>query len=292
MCDSLSCDAMRARLHLAASLCAGVLLSVCSTGPELDVKIDESPQGAVYLKRISDGSLQAAHPIKIDSGTISLLLSGILVREQQPAPNTSFGGSDSRPVFSGSEVAYLAPLISEGLRRAASDQQVGFRTGHPGPSQQSGVSMPSTTALLYAYGRSLYVTLTQYHAREDAATMTKIPNSKSADTSGLTNHTLSFIPESAKRPDTYLDARSTDKTLVIDYQLLAALPPVSIPSASTQPTSQPAAPQAATEGKAESPKKDSEIEALRKELQEIKKQLAEQEAERARSQQKNAVPQK
>jgi hypothetical protein len=35
--------------------------------------------------------------------------------------------------------------------------------------------------------------------------------------------------EAAKRPDSYLDARSTQKTLVIDYQFLAMLPPTSMP---------------------------------------------------------------
>src|SRR5262245_6057628 len=107
---------MRAARDLTACLSAALILSACATGPELDVKIDESPQGAVYLKRISDGSLQAAHPIKIDSGTIAVLLSGIRVREQQPAPKTPSVNSNAHPVFSGSEVGYLAPLISEGLR--------------------------------------------------------------------------------------------------------------------------------------------------------------------------------
>jgi len=275
---------MSDRRHITIALFVALLFTACSTGPEL-VKIEESPQGAVYLKRISDGSLEAAHPIKIDSATIALMLSGMLIREHQPAPSS--GGSVSRPVFSGSQVGYLAPLISEGLRRAASDQQVGFRIGQlaePGLSQRVGASVPSTTAVLYAYGRSLYVTLTQYHSPEEAATA-----SKTADTTGLANRTLSFVPEAAKRPDTYLDARSTDRTLVIDYALLDRLPPAARVPASAAPTptpqSSPAAPpSSADEGKANPAKKDSEIEALRKELEEIKKQLAEQQAERARSQ--------
>jgi len=266
---------MRTPRYLTACLSAALLYSACSTGPELDVKIDESPQGAVYLKRISDGSLQAAHPIKIDSGTIAVLLSGILIREQQPGPKIPSAGTDARPVFSGSEVGYLAPLISEGLRRAAPDQQVGFRIGQAG---NPGLS--STTAVLYAYGRSLYVTLTQYHSREDAGTTTT-----------MTNKTLSFIPEAAKRPDTYLDVRSTDKTLVIDYTLLDRFPAAASVPASAPPAAPPR-PASANPGKTDPAKNDSEIEALRKELQEIKKQLAEQEAERARSQQKNVVPQK
>jgi len=285
---------MPARRHITTALFVALLFPACSTGPEL-IKIEESPQGAVYLKRISDGSLEAAHPIKIDSATIALMLSGILIREHQPAPRTPSGGSDSRPVFSGSQVGYLAPLISEGLRRAASDQQVGFRIGQlgePGLSQRVGASVPSTTAVLYAYGRSLYVTLTQYHSPEEAATTSKI-----ADTTGLANRTLSFVPEAAKRPDTYLDARSTDRTLVIDYALLDRLPAAaSVPASAgspPRPQSSPASPPpSADEGKANPAKKDSEIEALRKELEEIKKQLAEQQAERARSQPQHTVPQR
>jgi hypothetical protein len=51
-----------------------------------------------------------------------------------------------------------------------------------------------------------------------------------------------------------------------------------------------AAPPSATKEKGEPAKNESEIEALRKELQEIKRQLAEQEAERARSQNRSVTP--
>jgi hypothetical protein len=263
---------MPARRDITASFCAALLFSACSTGPELDIKIDESPQGTVYLKRISDGSLQAAHPVKIDASTIALVLNGLLVAEPQPAPKTPSGASDARPVFLGSEVGYLAPLISEGFRRAAPDQQVGFTIGQradPAVSQSDGASKPSTTALLYAYGRSLYVTLT-----------------------GFANRRLLFVPEAAKRPDTYLDTGSTGNTVVVDYELLARLPPFSAPNAaaSAQPAPAPTAPQATSPGKQDPPSKEAEIEALRKELQEIKKQLADQQAERARSQSQQAVP--
>src|SRR5262245_11868646 len=259
---------MPARCHINVYLCAVLVFSACSTAPELDIKIDESPQGAVYLKRISDRSFRAAHPIKIDPSTIALVLSGILIRDSQGG----MGNSDVRRTFSGSEIGYLAPLISEGLRRAASDQQIGFKVEGVGPRE-------STTAVLYAYGRSLYVTVTNYRSSKETGT-------------GLANRTVSFIPEAAKRPDSFLDTRSRDNTLVIDYELLAMLPPASIIPASAPSASTPAAPRAANGEKAEPARKDPEIEALRKELQEIKKQLAEQEAERARSQPKNAVPQK
>jgi hypothetical protein len=280
---NLQSEAMSARRHINAYLCAVLIFSACSTG-SVDIKIDESPQGAVYLKRITDRSFQSAHPIKIDQSTIALVLNGILIHDDQRALQNFVGSPDASRAFSGSEVGYLAPLISEALRRAASNQQVGFRVeqvGQPGLSKAVG-------GVLYAYGRSLYVTLTQYHSKEEPAT-TNMTNSRTANATGLANRTVSFIPEAAKRPDSFLDARSTDKTLVIDYELLAMLPPASMPSASAQSVPLPAPPQATNGGKAE-PARDAEIEALRKELQEIKKQLAEQQAERTRS--KNMGPQK
>ena len=285
-----------------------VASSACSTGPEVDVTLHESPQGAVYLERISDRSFQAAHPIRIDSNTIVLVLRGVLVRSDQGVlQNLLAGKPDALRAFSDDDVAYLAPLISDGLMRAAADQQVGFRIeqiGLPGYSERVGAGVGSseppltlrpretTTGVIYAYGRSLYLTLTQYRYRQEPATTISMANRRIPDASGLVNHTVSFVPEAAKRPDSYHDARSTDKTLVIDYELLAKLRPASSGSASAQSSTTPASPPASTSGNPEPAKKDSDIEALRKELQEIKRQLAEQEAERARSQPKNSVPQK
>ncbi len=282
--------------------------SACTTGPEVDVTLHESPQGAIYLERISDRSFQAAHPIRIDSNTIALVLRGVLVRSDQGVlQNLLAGKPDALRAFSDDDVAYLAPLISDGLMRAASDQQVGFRIeqiGIPGYSERVGAGVGSseppltlrpretTTGVIYAYGRSLYLTLTQYRYRQEPATTISMANRRIPDASGLVNHTVSFVPEAAKRPDSYHDARSTDKTLVIDYELLAKLPPASSGSASAQSSTTPAPTPASTSGNPKPAKKDSDIEALRKELQEIKRQLAEQETERARSQPKNSVPQK
>ena len=278
MFGDFSRNAMAAERHLAASLFAAFLLSACSTGPEVDVKIDESSQGAVYLKRTRDGSFQAAHPIKIDSNTTALVLNGILIREKPSEQKNSSGSSDARRVFTGTEVGYLAPLISEGLRRADSDQLVKFRVG-------------KAAGTLYAYGRSLYVTLNQYDSPHEASTTTNPSNNASVDTTGLANRTLSFVPEAAKRPDTYLDALSTDRTLVIDYALLDRLPAsaASLP-ASAQPVPILPPPPAPAAEKAEPAKKDPEMEALRKELEDIKKQLAEQQAERARSPSQKPTP--
>jgi hypothetical protein len=131
---------------------------------------------------------------------------------------------------------------------------------------------------LYAYGRSLYITLSQYASANEAGA------------AGITNPVLSFVPEAAKRPDTYLDAGSTGRTLVIDYPLLDRLSAASALPASSQAASPAAARQPEAREKMDPPSQESEIEALRKELQEIKKQLAEQQAERARSQPQKPLP--
>ena len=295
---------MPARRPITTAFLVALLFPGCSTGPEPVIKIDESPQGAVYLKRISDRSFQAAHPITIDPSTIALALSGIVIRDNQGSLQNHVGTADTRRAFSGSEVGYLAPLITEALRRAASDQQVEFtvrQVGQPGLSERAGAgggSEPpmslqpreSTNGALYAYGRSLYVTLTRYRSREESATTMNMANRKISDATGLANRTVSFLPEAAKRPESYLDARSTGHTLVIDWELLAMLPEASSIPASAQ--SAPTPPQATNGLNAEPVRKDAEIEALRKELQEIKKQLAEQQAERARSQPQHPVPQR
>ena len=281
-------------------------LSGCATGPDVDETINDSPRGSVYLERIADRSFRAAHPIRLDVVTIARILRGVYVRNDQSTLQTFFSGKpDALRAFSDEEVTFLTPLIAEGLRRAAPDQQVGFRIaqiGLPGHAHNTGGGVgsseppltlhprESTTGVIHAYGRSLYLTLTEYRLRAEPANTINMANRRLPDNTGLINHTVLFVPEAAKRPDSYLDARSTDKTLVIDYELLAALPastglPLSEPS--PPPT---AAPPPATKERGEPAKNENEIEALRKELQEIKRQLAEQEAERARSQNKSVTP--
>lgn len=262
-----------------ASFWGLLLCFACSTEQDAITKIDESPLGAVLLRRIAGGPpFQAAHPIKIDSSTITLVLNGILVRDNPPAQKTSSESSSVRRLFSGSEVGHVAPLVSEGLRRATPDQQVEFRIGE-------------VTGVLYAYGRSLYVTLTEDRSGVDAAATTGMPNRTTPDGTGFANRMVSFIPEAAQRGSSYRDARSTDTTLVIDYELLTMLPPASLPSASAR-TAPTLPPQSGNADTADPGKRDAEIEALRKELRDIKKQLADQEAERARSQRTNPLPQK
>jgi len=291
-------------LRLALLFLAGttLALSACATGPDLDLTIHESERGAVYVERISDRSFRAAHPITLSTDTMARVLRGVVVKDSRGLVlgNLIPGKSEAGLAFEDKDVEYLAPLLVEGLTRAASDQQVGFRVvqlSAPTNSQIAGltfcvdsvrfpgtcesdepsgaISEEATSGFLYAYGQSLYLTLTEYRYRTKRAETSTTADRRIFNPAGMANRTVHFIPESAKRPDSYRTARSTDATLVIDYGLLAAMPAASdIRSTTAQP---------ATPTKGESTQRDADMDELRKEMKEIKKKLAEQEEERTRS---------
>ncbi|HJS65831.1 MAG TPA: hypothetical protein VJ760_00665 [Nitrospiraceae bacterium] len=257
-------------------------LSACAMGPELDVTIHESDRGAVYVERIPDRSFRAAHPITLSVDTMARLLRGVAVKEDRGLlGNIVIGRPEAVRAFRDEDIQFLAPLLVEGLARVALDQQVGFRIVQPGMSE-------SRKGSLYAYGRSLYLTVPWL-----------IPLSRNDAGGPALPPTILFTPESAKRPDAYRDARSTEMTLVIDYGLLASLPnesgtpppdqaPTGASSISTGQTSAPA-PAVHTIPSSTQPS-EREWNDMKKELQDFKRQLAEQEAER--NEQKHNGPSK
>jgi hypothetical protein len=275
--------------QLALVLLTGITLalSACATGPELDLTIHESERGAVYVERSADRSFQAAHPITLSADTMARVLRGVVVKDTGGVLGSLVGSKpQTMQVFGNEDVEYLAPLLADGLARAASDQQVGFRIVHVSEpvSPQSGglafcassVRFPGacsseqpllTEGSLYVYGRSLYLTLTEFRHRLEPGETNSKTAPRMSNPNGLANRTVHFVPESA--------ARSTNATLVINYDLLATMPAASY----MQPTSaQPPMPV-----KGEPTQRNADVDELRKELQDIKKKLAEQEAERSRS---------
>jgi hypothetical protein len=280
-------------------------MSACATGPDLDLTIHESERGAVYVERIPDRSFQATHPVTVSLDTMARVLRGVVVQDSRGVFGklaASAGKSEAVRAFGDEDVEYLAPLLVEGLTRAASDQQVGFHViqiGTPIHSQsggvtfclsdlrspgvceseqpQGGTSAETTGGSLYAYGRSLYLTLTEYRHRAERAESSTSVSQRIFNPKGLANRTVHFVPESAKRPDSYRTARSTDATLVIDYNLLATMPMPLAPEIRST-AAQPAIPV-----KGEPTQRDTDLDEMRKELRDIKKKLAEQEAERTRS---------
>lgn len=269
------------------SLLACLTASGCAASPRQTVTIHDSPRGTVYLERIPNDSFQATHPITLSGDTIARALRGIHVRDTRSTLQAlmSSAWSPSTPVraFSDDEADFLAPFIATAFTRATPDQRIGFRIIQTNTSSDS--PKDTTSAILFVYGRSLQISLTQLPPLRKQS-MSDGPNRHYAsDATGLAGRELAFLPKEAQRPDTFRVGETDAPTLVIDYNLLATTPeqPAVVPGVTpaAAPPAAPAvvAPRTSSELEAikESlAKKDAEVEALKKEMETIKKQINEQ----------------
>jgi len=270
--------------------------TACGTlGPSGKVLSDD-PRGTVSLETIPDPSIHATHPITLDPVLLAQILKGIQVQDQgdHMAQKLLSGPSYPVPVFSDQHIQFLAPLLAEGLRTALPDEQIEYsvQTIYEGSGLESSYT-ETTAGSLYAYGRQLFVTLSQYRYSKARANV-NIRNinyqSVGMDYTGLRNHILLFTPKVAQRSDSFdppPSGKSTDRFLAIDYQLLQQAPVATIAhtapdGAGVSDTSPPTA-EALAKREAEIKalrdrvnKNASEVETLKKELQSVQDQLGSQ----------------
>ena len=204
-------------------------------------------------------------------------------------------------------MAFLAPLFIDGLRQAASDQQIGFTLIHQdnlfshrdtaGAGIGSSVltSSPSvretSSGSVFVHGRSLHIQFHQLRVKPERPDAVNMPNRRLPDRTGLTNRSLSFAIPSARRPASFVIRGDAAATIVLDYEQIAGLG--SIPalivtpaSSQTRPGANPIAPSTDREAdvrtlQEQMQQKDRELESVRKELQEIRQQLNHQPPEPA-----------
>jgi hypothetical protein len=299
-------------LQRAILIAATLLLGGCTTAAEMDIMIQESPKGAVYIERIPDTKFQAAHPIKLDYEVIARTLRGLYVREDRSTLQTIFASASETGVvrpFSDEDVDYLAPLIAAGLSQAAADQRIGFRVTRQAPlitrSKMGGAAIGSsdpipgtgtetTEANLYAYGTSLHLTLTKYRLRPDRPDTINMPNRRLPDDTGLKLTEVFFYPPEARRPESYQPSKLLGEplltTLVIDYQLLAKLPssrltpplPPEQPRTTTPVGAPPSAedrPPAPTAATTEDQQAAKQLQSIKAEMEELRQQMQKQQEE-------------
>ncbi|MBI5317346.1 MAG: hypothetical protein HZB34_15405 [Nitrospirae bacterium] len=234
-------SALRFTLHasrftksLLALLC--VISTACSTTAPTGKILFDDPRGTVSLQTISDRSIQANHPITLDQALLAQLLTGIELHDEGAGEHHVKGiqslilGKDATyPLFLEDQVQFLAPLLAEGLRKATPNESVEFRvvTTHEGSNRFQSSSTETTAGSLYAYGRQLYVILSQYRYNPMLANLAKNEASHRSedplDYSGLKYRTLRFTPKAALRadsPDPPTVEKPTDRFLAVDYQLL------------------------------------------------------------------------
>ena len=284
---------------LLALLC--LIGTACSTTDQHTKILFEDPRGTVALQTMSDRSIQATHPITLEPTLLARLLRGIEIQEQGHGLQKYLAGpASSVPVFSDDQIRFLAPLLAEGLRTAVPDQHIEYRVHTTLKGSMFESSTTETTAgTVYVYGRSLYVTLSQYRYSPTRTNMNlndMSNRSRSPDSSGLLNRIVLFTPSAADRSDSYdppEGGKSTDRFLAIDYQMLQHAPAAtatgqtaptrespagsSTSGASTQTTEALAQREAEIHAlKDLVNKNNSDVETLRKELQSVQKQLGNQ----------------
>ena len=274
---------------LLALLC--FICAACGTTGQTGKVLFDDPRGTVSLQTIADQSIQATHPITLEPALLAQILSGIEVQDQERGIQKLFAGSSSPvPVFSDDQIRFLAPLLAEGLRTAAPNQRIEYRvqTTLAGSFLESSIT-ETTAGSLYAYGRQLYVTLSQYRAAPARANLNANDGAyrmRPPDASGLQDRIVLFTPSAAQRSDAFdlpTGGKPTDRFLAIDYQLLQHAPAAATVGKTaprierTSPmresplgTSASEAPAQSTEALAQ------EVETLKKELQSIQKQLGNQ----------------
>ena len=271
-----------------ALLC--VIGTACSTTAPTGKILFEDPRGTVSLQAMADQSIQATQPITLDPTLIAQVLKGMTVQDQERGIQRLLAGRSSPvPVFSDDQIQFLAPLLAEGLRTAAPTERVAYRvqTTHPGSMLESSIT-ETTAGSLYAYGRQLYVILSQYRYAPTRANLNVNDTAyrmSRPDSSGLRDRILLFTSSAALRSNAFdppTGKESTDRFLAIDYQLLQQVP--------TAATAEQTAPQMGTSltpgssvgaGASESQARSTEalsqeVEALRKELQSVQQQLGNQ----------------
>ena len=299
----------RSSLTLALSLLMLSCMVLGCAGPRPNIPVHEAPLGTVFLENVSDNSFQAAHPIKLSETTVADILRGVHTKEKsglllllgKALKSTNL--NDIR-TFSEDDIAFLTPHITAALAQATPNQRVGFHiysTPQLSQSPKANHNRETTSGHLFADGLSLHFTLTQYRYNPG-----KKPTSNQKeprplpDTDGLRDREVTFLPEAALRPDVYDRSswigKSEDRSLAIDYQLLArvlAAPPPSAPVAQPVPAATAPVPQqpplipvqTAPGGKSE-----TDLQAFKEELKALQKKVDEQSAELQRL--KNPPPRK
>jgi hypothetical protein len=221
------------RSLLLALLC--LVGTACGTTAPTGKILFDDPRGTVSLQTMSDRSIQANHPINLDPNLLAQLLRGIEIQEQEYGLQKLITSPSAPvPVFSDDQIRFLAPLLAEGLRTATPDQRIEYRV-NPTPMHKGNALESSTTETtagsLYAYGRQLFVILSQYNYNQMRANMNLNDmsyQSRQPDSSGLQDYSLVFTPSVAQRSDSFdppTGGKSTDRFLAVDYQLLQQASP-------------------------------------------------------------------
>lgn len=232
------------------------------------IPVTEGPSGAVYLQQFFERgttmryggpikSFRASHPIDLSLETLAKALAGLRIGLTPSDGPASDHGIKPRPVFSPSEVAFLAPALAQALKQVQPDQRVKFHVG---------TAADATEGTLHVDGQAIQITLSHYHAQINR------PDEQ------LSISILSFVPHEAQTmitsPQTWMEIEPNQPRVAVSLAALATLPTPSLlqpPTASTPMDPLPGNDSHILKQTLE--RQAQELDALKAELEALKKQM-------------------
>ncbi len=100
----------------------------CSWTPEVETVLFQGPGGRIALQTSSDFLQIPQHPTDLSESTIQEILQGLTTtKEHGILQDFLFSSSSPRPVFSSSQITFLAPQLSKSLLQATSEELIAFQ---------------------------------------------------------------------------------------------------------------------------------------------------------------------
>lgn len=248
------------------SLALLMSISACSLVPTVQTPIHQSERGTVALRTFSDPEFKASHPKTLESTMMFQVLQGLRVQEQKSTLAKLMTGEVSPvPVFSQDQIIYLAPILTSAFSQATAEEQVTFLLTNNSSNERT-----HTEGTLFIEDSFLYLSINQYRAHSTQPALLSKPTSSF---NRPKEWELKFYPISALQNQTERVRVSNDDTILnmlhIDYNLLNKLAESRNEQSLKSSISHPAI----SGSSRPDPKKQKEIDALKKEVEDLKESL-------------------
>ena len=241
-------------------------ISACSLVPTVQTPIHQSERGTVALRTFSDSEFKASHPKTLESTVMFRVLQGLHVQEQKSTlSNLMTGDLPPAPAFSQDQILYLAPLLTSAFSQATAEEQITFLLNNNSSSEKT-----HTEGRLFIEDAFLYMSISQYQTPSTQPTLLSKPTSSF---NRPKEWELTFYPISARQNQTERVRVTTDDTILnmlqIDYnrvnKLAESRQEESLKSSISHPDD--------SESSIPDPKKQEEIDVLKKEVEDLKDSL-------------------
>jgi len=198
-------------------------IGACFWTPQIETEIHNSARGIVFLRTIEDGSLRADHPVEIKQATMKHVLGGAhKFREPRLIEGLITDDDIPKRLFSQTQVAFLAPLLTSALAHATPEEEVFFQC----TSEFEGA--PPIKGKMLVHDSTLFFNWKEPLSKPHVLAKQHRETNSLMDPSMPQGHMITFFPNEALRVEDdstkfYLK-RLGENTLAIDYQVLAGLP--------------------------------------------------------------------